>query len=134
MVIGEIFMIPVVFENFEDRDMRFIYVYRIDNNPQVGIDTLALERVAFAGVRGNEVLLTDEGHGYGDYSSYFNDCSIVFDWETGTDTISNIVVLKSRGKGDRCHKDDPNIRIDKVEFVHKGNLYNSVNDTIVIRK
>ncbi len=133
---GEMLKIPIEFQNFRIDELNSLLIYRIDSDSSVKRDTFLLRDIAFYNeVKNTKVDITDRDlvRSYGDYGSYFNDCSLVFDWETGTDTFKNMNVTKSRNEGERCHKDDPNIRIDIVSFVHKGSIVRK-NEPVIIEK
>lgn len=136
LYVGEMLKIPIEFENFRTDELNSIRIYRIDPDSSVKRDTFLLRDIAFYNeIKSNKVDITDRDivRIYGDYESYFNECSLVFDWETGTDTFKNMKVSKSREEGERCHKDDPNIRIDNVSFVHKGSIVGK-DETVIIEK
>lgn len=133
---GEMLKIPIEFQNFRIDELNSLFIYRIDSDSSVKRDTFLLRDIAFYNeIKNTKVDITDRNivRSFGRYESYFNNCSLVFDWETGTDTLKNMKVTKSRNEGERCHKDDPNIRIDNVSFVHKGSIIR-INETVIIVK
>ncbi len=133
---GEELKIPIEFQNFRIDELNYLLVYRIDSDSSIKRDTFILRDIAFYNeIKNTKVDITDRElvRSYGQYESYFNNCSLVFDWETGTDTFKNMKVTKSRNEGERCHKDDPNIRIDNVSFVHKGSIVGK-DETVIIVK
>lgn len=103
-------------------------VIRKSHNSLIKNDTFGLEDIAWGHqIKGNQITITDNDlyNRFGYYESYFNDCELIFKWNNASDTFKNMVILKSKENiKDKCHQDDPNIRIDKVTFEHKGKLIN----------
>lgn len=133
---GEMLKIPIEFQNFRIDELNSILIYRIDSDSSVKRDTFLLRDIAFYNeIKNTKADITDRDlvRSYGMYGSYFNNCSLVFDWKTGTDTFKNMKVTKSKNEGNRCHKDDPNVRIDNVSFVHKGRIIKK-DETVIIEK
>lgn len=137
--IGEIVQIPVQFVGFSLSEINNIIVYRVDYSDTNSIDTLLMHQILWANeTRSTNEIITDQVHSnaqlnYGDYESYFDNCTLILDWNTGKDTLSDFEIKKSREKIEGCHKDDPNIKIDKISFVHKSKII-SKNESIIISK
>ena len=137
LIVGEILRIPIEFNNFSISELHNTLVYRIDTNVKVKRDTFSLINIVFTNeIKSTKIQITDKDmkNRYGHYESYFNACDLVFDWGSGRDTLRNLIVLKSKKEvDDECHKDDPNVRIDVVSFIHKGKLIKK-NETVFIEK
>lgn len=103
-------------------------VIRKSHDTLIKNDTFALEDIVWGHqIQGNQITITDNDlfNRYGFYESYFNGCDLIFKWSKSSDTFKNMVILKSKENiKDKCHKNDPNIKIDKVTFEHKGKLIN----------
>jgi len=101
-------------------------------------DSFYLDLIVFPG---NEISSTtinitdyDVNNKFGYYESYFNDCDLIFFLENGTDSFTQIEVLKNKRKtNDKCHENDPNANISHVSFVHKGETITQ-NQKVVISK
>lgn len=127
--IGEVVQIPVSFVGFSLSEIENILVYRIDKNIPNSTDTFLLKEILLANMaRSSNEIITDtqpssatESFGY--YESYLNNCDLIFDWQTGKDTLFNFEIIKSKETVKGCHQNDPNIRIDKLSFVHKANHF-----------
>lgn len=74
------------------------------------------------------VVLTDnppqqKANRYNYYSSYLDESDLIFDWKTGRDTFLDIEIKKSKENiSDNCHSTDPNVLVDKQQFVFHGKL------------
>jgi hypothetical protein len=77
--------------------------------------------------------VTDNRGNFGHYGSYFNNCDLIFNWYTGADTLFDIEIIKSKEAVSGCYKNDPNVKIDRLSFIHKGMVINK-NQTIQINK
>lgn len=134
---GEILRIPIEFKNFSVDEVHNIWVYRIDKDSSLKRDTFGLIDIIFTNqIKTNKVSITDDDkfNRFGYYESYFNTCDLIFDWYTGTDTLKNMEVSKSkRQNDDECYKYHPNIRIDHVSFLHKGSIIKK-DETVIIEK
>jgi hypothetical protein len=91
------------------------------------IDTFLLRNILWANLaRSSNEIITDRQVSnkaqiqLGYYDSYFDNCTLIFHWQTGKDTLLNINFKKSQKKIKGCHKNDPNVRIDHFSFIHKG--------------
>ena len=135
--LGEILQIPIQFNGFSLNELYYMKVIRMSKDLTVKNDTLMLEDIAWGHqIKDNNIIITDDDKylRFGDYESYFNQCDLIFLWQSGRDTLKNMVVLKSREIiKDECHKDDPNVRIDKVSFLHKQKLFTK-NEQVIISK
>ncbi len=138
--LGEMVQIPVEFVDFTLTEMNTIKVYRIDNLNPSQIDTFLLRDILWVQeARAFNETITDRAPGqvtqkYGYYDSYLDQGTLVLDWDSNTDTLSNISIKKSKGEieGD-CYKNAPNVTIDHLSFIHKGKTI-SKNESIQIRK
>lgn len=124
--IGERLEIPIQFNGFSLTEIDNIIIYRIDKFDQNSVDTFLLREILWANTaRSTEEVITDKEpykttKQYGYYESYLNNCNLIFDWTTGKDTLFDIEIMKSKEKIKGCHENDPNVRIDKLTFIHKG--------------
>ena len=124
--VGEMVQIPIVFNGFSTSEIDRILVYRIDNSNTSPIDTFLLRNILWANMaRSTNEIITDRESGktqkqYGRYESYFDNCTLIFDWYTNKDTLLNFEIKKSQEKIKGCHENDPNVKIDKLSFIHKG--------------
>ncbi|MFM2388333.1 MAG: hypothetical protein RL660_3090 [Bacteroidota bacterium] len=126
--------IPIQFNGFSTAEIDNIFVYRIDKSNANVVDTFRMPSILWANkARTTSEIITDRGGNFGYYGSYFHNCDLIFDWQTGRDTLANIEILKSQEVVKDCHKDDPNVRIDKLVFMHKGNTITK-NQSIQITK
>ncbi len=137
--IGEIVEIPIVFNRFNISEIDNILVYRIDNSNTNLIDTFLLRKILWANMaRSANEIITDTVPSKVNsklviYESYFDNCTLIFDWTSGKDTLSNFEVRKSKEQIKDCHENDPNVKIDKLSFIFKGKTI-SKNETIQIDK
>lgn len=128
-LVGERLEIPIQFNNFNQNEINSIWIYRISHEPNIEIDTIRFVDmvIPYKPTADNVYNLTDKNYSqreYGVYESYLHQCDLVFDWYTGTDTLKNLKVLKSKGETDnKCHQSHKNVRIDLVYFEHKSNVY-----------
>jgi hypothetical protein len=124
---GEFLEIPIQFNNFSENEVRSVLVFRIGHNTNERIDTISFLNMTLPNSKNSAYLLTDANYSsrrYGVYESYLNECDLVFYWHTGTDTLKNLIVQKSKGETDNeCHKSHSNVRIDKVSFEHKNKTF-----------
>ena len=122
--VGEIVQIPIQFNGFSTSEIDNIWVYRVDNSNPGFVDTFRMSSILWANrARSESELITDKVQGrnqYGYYESYFDNCTLILDWYTNQDTLANFEVKKSKENIEGCHKNDPNVLIDKLSFVHKG--------------
>ncbi len=124
--IGEIVQIPILFNGFSVSEIDNILVYRIDNSNTSVVDTFLLRDILWANyARSTNEIISDRESSkaqiqFGRYDSYFDNCTLIFDWYTGKDTLLNIEIKKSQEKIKGCHENDPNVKIDKLIFIHKG--------------
>jgi hypothetical protein len=133
---GEVVQIPVEFDGFSLTEISNITVYRIDKLNASLIDTLTMNQFLWsnkASSSGN--FITDNGFFYtfGYFNSYLDNCDLVLSWPTGGDTLADFIIKKSHVETNDCHKGDPNVRIDKLSFKHKGMMI-SKNESIKITK
>jgi hypothetical protein len=134
---GERVQIPIVFEDFSVFEINESKAVRIDRTT-LKRDTFLLSRlmVAYAAASTN-VTLTDRAvtGTYSDYESYLNNSDLILIGRDPfyKDTLSNIVIRKSKAETDKCHKDDPNVQVDEVSFQFKGKTIKK-NEQITIRK
>lgn len=123
--LGEIVQIPIEFKGFSISEIDNILVYRIDNSNPSLVDTFTIRSILWANMaRSTSEIITDREQGqnqFGKYESYFDNCTLIFDWYSGKDTLSNFEVKKSKENIEGCHENDPNVKIDILSFVHKGN-------------
>jgi hypothetical protein len=137
--IGEIVQIPIVFNGFSISEIDKILVYRIDNSNTSPIDTFLLRDILWANMaRSTNEIITDNESSktkkqFGRYDSYFDNCTLIFDWYTNKDTLLNFELKKSQEKIKGCHENDPNVKIDKLSFIHKGKTI-SKDESIQIDK
>ena len=54
-------------------------------------------------------------------------------WYSGKDSLLNIEIKKSKEIIKGCHENAPNVKIDKLSFVHKGKTI-SKGESIQINK
>ena len=126
--IGEIVQIPVEFVGFNTSEINSIMVYRIDGTNPGLIDTFMMRDILWSyDARSTNEIITDRssgknGRNYGYYESYFHNSSLILDWHSSKDTISDFEIIKSREQVKGCHEDDPNVKIDKLTFMHKGKV------------
>ncbi len=124
--VGEIIQIPIAFNGFSVSEIDKILVYRINNSNKSLIDTFLLKDILWANMaRSTNEIITDREPAktqsqFGRYDSYFDNCTLIFDWYTGKDSLLNIEIKKSQEIIKGCHENDPNVKIDKLSFVHKG--------------
>lgn len=124
--IGEIVQIPVQFQGFGINEINQITVYRINLSDPDERDTFSLREILWVKeARSVSESITDHVPGnvqrqYGYYESYFDGCTLILDWYTGRDTLAAFDVKKSREQIKGCHENDPNVRLDRMSFTHKG--------------
>jgi hypothetical protein len=137
--LGEIVQIPILFNGFSISEIDNILVYRIDNSNTSPVDTFLLRDILWANMaRSTNEIITDRQSSktqnqFGRYDSYFDNCTLIFDWYTGKDSLLNFEIKKSQEKIKGCHENDPNVKIDKLSFVHKGKTI-SKDESIQIDK
>lgn len=137
--IGEIIQIPIQFNGFSVSEIDKIIVYRIDRANTNLIDTFLLNEILWANMaRSTSEIITDRESSkaqsqFGRYDSYFDNCTLIFHWYTGKDTLLNFEIKKSQEEIKGCHENDPNVKIDKLSFIHKGKTI-SKNESIQIDK
>ncbi len=132
---GERVLIPVSFEDFTVQEINEMNVYRIDRTT-FKRDTFKLPHLMAAyGAYNYSTMITDRAYksDYGYYDSYLNNSDLILAWSGGSDTMSNIVIKKSKADGDKCHKDDPNVRVDEISFVWRSKAYHK-NEIILMTK
>ncbi len=121
---GEAVLIPVNFSGFTLNEIHSIRCFRINHSNPAKVDSFLVSRTLF-GEEGIHSEITDksfDGGAYGDFGSYLDNSDLIISWPSGSDTLSNIIIKKSKGSGNKCHRDDPNIRVDVQTFMHKGQL------------
>jgi hypothetical protein len=121
--IGEIVQIPIQFNGFSVLEIDNILVYRIDNSNTSPVDTFLLRNILWANMaRSTNEIITDRDllNQFGYYGSYFDNSTLILDWHTGRDTLLNIEIKKSQENIKGCHENDPNVKIDRLTFIHKG--------------
>lgn len=134
---GESVFIPITFIGFAPQEINGIQVSRIDNANVTNIDNFRLEKILWAySAHSDKEHITDRAQSgsYDNYSSYFNNSTLIFKWDTGADTLSNFIVKKSKvNTDDVCHKDDPNVSVDQVTYIHRGKVI-AMDSSITIYK
>ena len=131
---GEIAQIPILLRGFKIEEIGNIIVYRIYKSDSSLNDTFLLNTILWANhARSTDEIITDQYTGMVHYQNYFHNCDLIFDWYTGKDTLSNIQIIKSREDVEGCHKNAPNVKIDKLTFVHKGKIVTK-DESIQINK
>jgi len=131
--------IPIIFNGFSISEIDNISVYRVDNSSTSPVDTFFLRDILWANMaRSTNEIITDRESSIaqtqlGPYNSYFDNCTLIFDWYTGKDTLLNFEIKTSQEKIKGCHENDPNVKIDKLSFIHKGKTI-SKNESIQIDK
>ena len=139
LIVGEIVEMPVEFVDFSLAEINAIKVYRIDNTNPNQIDSFLLQDILWAReARTFNETMTDRALGqaskqYGYYDSYFNQCTLILDWDSNRDTLSNFSIKKSKGEADECHKNDPNVKIDHLSFIHKGKTISKDESIMIIK-
>ncbi len=133
--LGEVVEIPVEFVGFSISDINTMKVYRISRVDTSKKDTFLLTYELPGNVAALSTQITDNTYNgsYGNYDSYFDKSDLILDWTSNRDTLSNFIIKKSKGESDKCHKDDPNVVIDQLTFIHKGKTI-SKGDGITIYK
>ncbi|MDP1725987.1 MAG: hypothetical protein Q8M15_04330 [Bacteroidota bacterium] len=137
--VGEIVQIPVEFVGFSLAEINSIYVYRIDKSNVTLIDTFSMREILWAHeARTFNEIITDNtpssnSRHFGRYDSYFDNCNLIFNWQTDKDTLSDFKIKKSKEESNDCHSDDPNVKINQFSFFHKGKSI-SKNESIRITK
>lgn len=133
--VGEMVEIPVEFVGFTLPEINNMVVYRVDKSNSGEIDTILMRDLLWAKeARSNNETITDHStDNLGYYSSYLDNCHLILDWHTGKDTLSDFVIKKSKALTDDCHKNDPNVRIDQLSFMHQGKMV-SKNEGIQVNK
>lgn len=124
LVIGEEVRIPLVFENYSTAEINAMDLLLVD---PITNDTVSdkLPRYLWGGQILTTNYLTDKPTA-GYYTSDMDGKNIYFAFKTDNqyqiiDSLMNMVIKKSQGTStDKCHENDPNIRIDELSFVHKG--------------
>jgi hypothetical protein len=133
---GESVMIPITFIGFAPQEINGIQVTRI-NNTTSAMDNFRLEKILWAySAHSDQENITDRAQSgdYGYYDSYLNNSTLILKWDTGSDTLSDFVVRKSKvNVSSECHKDDPNVKVDQVTYQHKGQIV-PMNTRITIYK
>ena len=132
---GERVLIPVQFEDFTTQEINEMDAYRIDRTT-LKRDTFELKQLMAPYAAYNySTQITDRAYksDFGYYDSYLNNSDLILVWRYGSDTLSNIVIKKSRSEADKCHKDDPNVRVDEVSFTFRSKTYHK-NEAILMTK
>jgi hypothetical protein len=136
---GERVLIPVQFEDFTLQEINEMRAIRIDRSNPSDRDSFDFKQIMAPYAAHNySTQITDRpqnGAKFGDYESYLNNSDLILIWRNnmGSDTLSNIVIRKSKAEADKCHKDDPNVRVDEVSFVFEGKTYTK-NQVITMTK
>ena len=125
---GESVMIPITFIGFFPQEIDNIQVYRTNAAFPGKVDTFALSKIlyAYSSHSDNEHITDRALNGNTDpLYSYLDNCTLVFHWPSNTglknDTLSNFKISKSKvSTDDKCHKDDPIVKIDAVTYTYKG--------------
>ena len=138
LLMGQEVQIPLVFENYAIAEINSMRLLIINQTNQDTIND-NLTRYLF----GSQILttnyLTDHpivGYYTSDLDS--KDIFFVFPASDGSftkiDSLTQMVIKKSQGTTtDKCHENDPNIKIDELHFVHNGQTLGK-DDTIRIKK
>ncbi len=133
---GESVMIPIQFIGFAPQEINGIEVTRINKANNVS-DNFRLEKILFAySAHSDNENITDRAQSgnYGYYESYLNNSTLIFKWDTGSDTLSDFTIKKSKVEStSECHKDDPNVKVDQVTYQHKGQVI-PIHTSITIHK
>jgi hypothetical protein len=132
---GERVLIPVKFEDFTLQEINEMDAYRIDRTT-LKRDTFELIHLMSAYSAHNySTMLTDRPYKseYGPYESYLNNSDLIMVWRFGSDTLSNIMIKKSKSASDKCHEDDPNVQVDEITFTYRGKTYRK-NEVITMTK
>lgn len=135
---GERVLIPVQFEDFTMQEINEMHAVRIDRTT-LKRDSFDLKQLMAPYAAYNySTQITDrpqKGAQFGDYDSYLNNSDLILIWRNfdGRDTLSNIVIKKSKAETDKCHKDDPNVRVDEVSFTFRSKNYTK-NQVITMTK
>ncbi|MDI1235485.1 MAG: hypothetical protein PSX81_14495 [bacterium] len=123
---GESVFIPITFIGFAPQEIDGIQVTRINNANLSQVDNFRLEKILWAySSQSDKEHITDRAQSgtYDSYGSYFDNSTLIFKWDTGADTLSDFVVRKSKvNSTSECHKDDPNVSVDQVTYIHKGQI------------
>jgi len=137
LLVGEILIIPIQFNGFSVQELNNMQVIRKSNNNLEMPDSFLLSAIVFSNeIRTTTIEITDKDarNRFGYYESYFNDCNLIFYWENGSDSFTNFMVKKHQGKTkDRCHKNDPNVAISELSFLHQGQMIGK-DETVQISK
>lgn len=129
-VYGEVVSIRVNLEGFTEYEIQTMQVFRLGIQNPGELDSFMLMNMLIPGHSGNSYVTLSEprssnsANEYGLYDSYLHQSHLILDWYTGRDTLSNFEVFKSKAfNSDKCHENDPNVRIDKLEFDFHGKRY-----------
>jgi len=132
---GEKALIPIQFEDFSLQEINEFDAIRIERTT-LKRDTFKLTQLLIAySAYSYSTQITDRAYksDFGNYGSYLNNSDLILKWRYGSDTLSNIVIKKSKADVDKCHKDDPNVRVDQLNFTYKGKLIGK-NEPIIVQK
>lgn len=138
LILGQEVQIPLVFENFSTEEINDMRLLIIEENSK---DTINAKLTSY--LFGSQILTTNyltdhptEGYYTSDMDG--KDVFFVFEESKGSftkiDSLMTMVIKKSQGyTSDKCHENDPNIRIDELSFVHNGQTLGK-EDNIRIKK
>jgi hypothetical protein len=138
LLMGQEVQIPLVFENFSTAEINSMHLLIVDKTKA---DTISGKLTSY--LVGSQILttnyLTDHPiEGY--YSSDMDGKDIYFVYPqsdgsfTKIDSLMNMVIKKSQGyTSDKCHENDPNVKIDELSFMHNGQTLGK-EDHIRIKK
>lgn len=134
--LGETLSIPIDLQNYSEREREALFVWNIN-----GTDTLVapLKNVLPArSFTDNNAITDNTPNGY--YSSDLHGSNLYFLLFSDdnnpiiVDSMTNIVVRKSQEQvDDPCYKDNPNVQIDEVSFIHGGKV-KSKGELVLVNK
>lgn len=133
---GERVLIPVKFEDFTVQEINEMDAIRIDRTT-LKRDSFELTQLMASYTAYNySTMITDRPYKstYSDYESYLNNSDLIIQWRYGSDTLSNIIIKKSKSEvTDKCNEDEPNVQVDEVSFTFRGKQYKK-NEVITMTK
>ena len=135
LLVGERVEIPIDLSNYSESEASGLFTWTVSDG-----DTIEqLLRTILINQDFQNPRITDQNpDGY--YSSNLNGSNLYF-FELNSekeqivkDSITDIVIEKSQGNvDDPCYKDDPNVQIDVLSYVHNGEQKGR-NDILIIKR
>jgi len=125
LILGQRVEIPLDLKNYPEKQAENLYVWNVNNGDTT--ETFLKDILARRQFTENNSITDNSPEGY--YSSDLDGSSLYFLEFTENegmvlrDSMTQISIKKSRKTiEDECHKDDPNVQIDQLSFMHNGTV------------